>query len=105
MKKVTIAFEVEDGKLTPHDHPVFTGDKAYDLNQEQEVQVNKDLDVREFNGAHEVMTALNDYFRECPAEEQEELTDFVLLEMYSGRPDIASPAKVARHKKTGTGKK
>lgn len=65
MKKVYIAFKIEsDGSVVPHDHPVFTGDTAYDLQQEEEVQVCEKLNVREFTGVGQLISAVNDYNRD-----------------------------------------
>lgn len=81
MRKVFIVFEIEDGVLTPHDHPVFTGEIAYDLQQQQQLFVHPDFNVREFSSENEVHTAIIDYMREHQSEGNvcEPITPFVVL--------------------------
>jgi hypothetical protein len=81
MRKVFIVFEIEKGVLTPHDHPVFTGAIAYDLQQEQQIFVHPDFNVREFTSEAEVHSAIIDYMREHVGEEtdREPITPFVVL--------------------------
>lgn len=64
MRKIFIVFEIEDGVLTPHDHPVFTGEIAYDLGQEQQIFIHPEFNVREFSSEQEIYTAIGDYMRE-----------------------------------------
>lgn len=94
MKRVFIVFAFhKDGTLHLHDHPVFTGEIAYDLGGEQDVQECQDLKVREFSGPGEVAAALADYARQHPKEDQEDPGSFVLVERYSGLPPVTAPPK------------
>jgi hypothetical protein len=79
IKKTFIAFmmvnEVVDEStgemwpvLKPHDHPVFKGDVAYDLGEEQEISIDEKLNVREFASEGEAITAVQDYYREVANE-------------------------------------
>lgn len=81
MRKVFVAFKIEGGKLVAHDHPVLTGEIAYDLGQEQELFVHPDHGVREFTSESEAYAAIADYMREHVGEEteREAITPFVLL--------------------------
>ncbi|HEU5291680.1 MAG TPA: hypothetical protein VFU05_13615 [Cyclobacteriaceae bacterium] len=91
MKRVFIAYAVgKDGSLSLHKHPVFTGDCAYDLGGEQKVQECQVLKVREFTGPGECLAALQDYARQHPKDEFEEIGSFVLLERFS----FTTPARV-----------
>jgi hypothetical protein len=82
MKTVTIAYEIEEGVLKPHDHPVFTGEAVYDLTGQQDISINKDLGVREFTGPDEAFRALKDYHMEHPKGEQVDVGNFILLQTY-----------------------
>jgi len=73
--------------LKPHDHPVFTGDVAFDLLQEESILLCETLNVREFNSKGEAIQAINDYNRE--EANPVEMEDFFLLE----RICIHTPAK------------
>ena len=81
MRKVFIAFKIEDGQLVEHDHPVFTGEVAYDLTQEQELFLNPTHEVREFTTEAECFTAINDYMREHVGEglERVAVDPFILI--------------------------
>lgn len=112
MRKTFIAFEIEDGALVPHDHPVFTGEIAYDLNQEQEITVNPEHGVREFTSENEAMAAIIDYMREHVGEgnERVEVTPFILLPVMSfdvpiARAPKAKSVKGAQPDKSKTTKK
>jgi len=94
MKRTFIAYAVgKDGSLSLHKHPVFTGDCAYDLGGEQQVQECGALKVREFTGVGEAMAALGDYTRQHSADEQQDPGAFVLLERFTGLPPVTGSAK------------
>ena len=103
MKRVFIAFQIlKDGSIVPHDHPVFTGDVAYDLGAEQDVQVCDGLNVREFNGANELLTAVNDYNTQHPRQDKDNpyipFGNFFIVERYTlnDRPIATQVAKTKR---------
>ena len=54
--------------LKPHDHPVFKGEVAYDLSDDQDISIDEQLNVREFASEGEAITAINDYYREVANE-------------------------------------
>lgn len=94
MRKVFIVFEIEDGVLTPHDHPVFTGEIAYDLMQEQQIFVNPEFNVREFTSESEVHAAVIDYMREHVGDDNERVpvSPFVILPVTSfDIPNVRAP--------------
>lgn len=76
--------------LKPHDHPVFTGAVAYDLGDEQEIQIDEVLNVREFLSQGEAIAAINDYYRECPAAERVEVGQFYMIEQITASNSNAS---------------
>lgn len=93
--------------LKPHDHPVFTGEVAYDLADDQEIQIDTDLNVREFSSPGEALTAVNDYYREVPGEisrggdiELKQVGVFYLLEQFTANDNrvIRSSKKVSTKK-------
>lgn len=95
-KTTFVAFEVEDGALTPHDHPVFMGDIAYDLGDEQEVQMNESLGVREFTSPGDLNTAIVDYMREHePKADRVPVSPFIVLAVI----EAAIPVQVSRARK------
>jgi len=98
MKTNIIVFKLKDWKLIPHDHPVFSGDVAHDLGQEQEVQVCDTLNVREFNSRGEVITAINDYNRETA--NPVECEDFYLLERICIHVPASAKAKAKKVSKS-----
>lgn len=62
-----IVYKIEGGALVPHDHPVFTGDVAYDLpGSAQGVPVDEASGCREFVNVNEAYAALIDYVRLDP---------------------------------------
>lgn len=89
MKTTFIAYEVEDGVLKPHDHPVFTGEAVYDLPAQADVQINPELNVREFTGVGEALQALKDYHMEHPKEEQVDAGNFIFLQTFFASKDSA----------------
>lgn len=106
MKHSWLAFAIDpDEGFVLHDHPVFTGAVAYDLPEgDQEILVDAELDVREFNGPGEAIAALQDYYREHPKADQVPLKDFYLIERYSGAPVISAVVKKGKAKKSVTTK-
>jgi hypothetical protein len=96
MKHSYVVFKIDsDGSIVPHDHPVFSGDVAYDLGQEQEVQVCDELNVREFNGTNEVIAAVHDYNREhAKQDDYTPVGSFFVMERYTfGNLATASKSK------------
>lgn len=99
MKRTSVVLDLIEGKLVPHSHPVFTGDVAYDLRQEEQVEVVDNL--RSFpGGVGEVLRALNDYKREHPKAEQEPVGTFYVIEVFSDSetPIIAKAKAKAKPK-------
>ena len=88
-----LVYKIVDGSLVPHDHPVFTGDVAYDIpNRGQEIPTDEETNLRAFHSVNEILTAVNDYVRE-------ETTDpvligsFVIVEKYSVSQTIVKTSK------------
>lgn len=77
-----IVCKLSEGKLVPHDHPVFTGNVFYDKpNRGQDITIDDEHQVRTFTSESEVITALNDYIRED--QDQEEIQPFILVWKFS----------------------
>jgi len=107
MKITYIAYAVgKDGSLSLHKHPVFTGDCAYDLGGEQQVQECAALKVREFTGEGEAIAAITDYARQHPSEDVVNPESFVLLKRFSGLPDkVTAPRAKAKRNPAEPAKK
>lgn len=97
MKRVYIAFKLtDDNGLVVHDHPVFAGDIAYDLNQQADIQMSATHGVREFLGPGEAIAAVNDYMREHDAEDRVSVEPFFMVELI----EMAVPVVAKRKAKT-----
>lgn len=82
MSRHFIVYKVRDEKMVLHDHPVFTGDVAYDLpSKGQDIAVDPELDVRLFSNEGEVITAVMDYIRE--ETEPAEVEPWIVLTRYT----------------------
>lgn len=77
-------FQIVDGAVTPHTHPVFTGEVSWDIpNRGQEITVCPETELRIFSSENEILTAVNDYFREEP--EPVPMESFFVVPMLSVR--------------------
>jgi len=82
MKRCYIVLAFVAGKFELHKHPVFTGEVAFDLQVQEEIQVCPELGVREFKSVGEIVQAIRDYMRETPADEQKKIGEFVPVEHF-----------------------
>lgn len=92
MKKVFIVIDALTFDL--HQHPVFTGEIAYDLGQQEQINVHSELGVREFTTEGEIMSAITDYMREHVGEgnERKPISSFIILPVVScAIPTIGAP--------------
>jgi len=96
MKRVFIVFAIDGGKLVPHQHPVFCGDCAFDLGGEQEVQVCDHLNVREFTGVSEILTAIGDYNRQCSPDDFIGVGEFFVFERFTFSAPVGVKGKVKK---------
>lgn len=76
-----MVYEITDKGFTPHKHPVFTGEIAYDLpNRAQTLAIDEKTNSRIFNSQSEVLIAMQDYLRE---DNEIEFGQFVILEVFT----------------------
>jgi hypothetical protein len=88
-----IVYKIDAGNLIPHNHPVFTGDVAFDIpNRAQEIQVDEETNQRSFNSTTEILTAINDYCRE-ETNDQIEIGSFIIVEKFSVNQNIQKVSK------------
>lgn len=89
LTRAILVCKLHDGKLLPHDHPVFTGNVFYDKpNRGQDITIDDEHQVRTFTSESEVITAVNDYVRED--QDQEEITPFILVWKFSIHQEVVS---------------
>ena len=104
MKKTFQAYALDSkGALTPHTHPVFQGECAYDLAAGEEITTCPVNDNREFTDSGKLLTAISDYLREAP--DAFSPGEFIILEKISiegGGRTAPVKAKSTKFKKSNS---